>query len=165
MRTVALVLPLLVAGCASHQDNVCEDIGDCTQGGASSFIQNCKDEAKALESESSKVGCETPFDGYYACADTNFACMGATATFNGCDPALKALDDCLNAAQATTSCAALAKSQSSCTALPDAGGPALACTSGRDCEAHCYLANVSDVCAARVDELDAFQKCASACPP
>ena len=156
---------LLVASCASHQDNVCQDVGDCTQGGASAFIQSCKDEAKALEGESREAGCAAPFDGYYACADMRFACVGATSTFNGCDHALEVLDNCLGAAQASTSCAALAKSQSSCTALLDAGGPAPACTAGRDCEAHCYLANVTNVCAARPDELDAFQKCASSCPP
>jgi hypothetical protein len=163
MRNASFAL-LLVVSCASHQDNVCEDIGDCTQGGASPFIQSCKDEAKALEGESRKAGCEAPFDGYYACADTNFACVGATSTFHGCDRALKALDDCLGAVTASTSCAALASQQGSCTMPPDAGGPPVACTLGRDCEAHCYLVNVSDVCAARVDELDAFQKCASSCP-
>jgi hypothetical protein len=40
----------------------------------------------------------------------------------------------------------------------------IACSAGRDCEARCYLTLVADVCAPKVNELDAVVKCSSACP-
>jgi hypothetical protein len=161
---VALLALLCGSACASHENHVCEDIGDCTQGGSSTFIENCETEAKALEAEADTVGCNTPLENYYACADSNFECTGATSTFNGCAADLQSLDDCLSAAESATSCASLQAKESACTAPPDAGGPVAACTAARDCQAQCYPVTVSDVCAPRVDEIDAFQQCAAACP-
>jgi hypothetical protein len=161
----ALAVPLVVlAGCGTHEDAVCQDIGDCAQGGKSDFIQSCQAESKALKDEARSSGCGGPFDDYFGCADSNFTCQGATATFSGCDGQLQALDHCLQVAEQATSCAALASKESACASLPD-GGPPPACTLARDCQAQCYLAQVGDVCAPRVSELDAFTRCVVACPP
>jgi hypothetical protein len=50
----------------------------------------------------------------------------------------------------------------------DAGadaGPPPTCTAAGDCQAHCYLENVANVCVPRVDEIQAITACASSCPP
>ena len=57
---------LCAASCASHEDNVCEDIGDCAHGGDSNFVASCKAEAKALRAELVTYGCDSEFDEYYA---------------------------------------------------------------------------------------------------
>jgi hypothetical protein len=40
-----------------------------------------------------------------------------------------------------------------------------ACTAARDCQARCYLTSVSNICAPRVDEIEAVSGCAATCPP
>jgi hypothetical protein len=162
---VALVVVLvLAASCASHTDNVCEDIGDCAHGGDSTFVANCKAEAKVLRAELVTYGCDSEFDEYYACADATFQCQGATPTF-ACNAGLMALDTCIQMYGTSTGCSALATRQATCTTPPASSGPPVACTLARDCEAQCVLSGASDVCAPRPDELDAIRACTSACPP
>jgi hypothetical protein len=169
---------LVGAACNSHSDNVCQNIGNCSYGGSDDFITACQDEAKALRSEASGSGCGPAFDAYYACADSNYSCRGATAVFPGCDGDLAALDSCLAAATTDTSCAALTAAQVACgsATAPDAGastagdagagnGPPPACTAARDCQARCFLDSVANVCAPRVDEIEAVTTCAFSCPP
>jgi hypothetical protein len=163
----ALVALIAGAGCDSHADSVCQDIGDCSQGGSSVWIASCQAEAKALQGEANSAACGADFDTYFSCADSNYSCHGATAVFPGCAEHLTALDACLAAATANTSCARLATMEASCAAAPDAGtGPGTppACTAARDCQAACYLTNVVDVCAPRVDEIQSVTTCASTCP-
>lgn len=165
--TVMLLASLSVVGaaaCGSHQDNVCEDIGNCSQGGDNDWITSCQTEAKALGAEAGANGCGDAFGRYYSCADSSYSCQGATATFPGCDDARAALDRCLAAATATTSCAMLSAAEAACAAPPGAGAVPPACTAARDCQAHCYLAAVSSVCAPRVDEIEKVTACAATCP-
>lgn len=163
---LALVTASLVgAGCSSHTDSVCENIGDCAQHGDTDWIDTCQANAHALGAESADAGCGPVFDQYYACADSAFSCQGATATFPGCDAALAALDSCLAAATAGTSCAALQAAEAACTTVAPAGGPPPACTARRDCQAACYLNKVANSCAPQVDELEAVVSCSEACAP
>ena len=171
---VALVAALLAgAACSSHTENVCEDVGDCARGGDTSWITRCQAEANALGAEAADGGCAADFNGYYSCADSNYTCHGATALFPGCDDALAALDACLAAATASSACARLTTKETTCDATQaraDAGtgtdaGPPPACTAARDCQAACYLADVVDVCAPRVDEIELVSTCAASCPP
>jgi hypothetical protein len=180
LRRLAPVLPLALAAlaCGSTIDDVCTDVGDCAQGGSSSWIDACESESSALQQESDSAGCKQQFDDYYACAKASFQCHGATAAFPGCDGALDALDRCLALSTSSTSCSRLQAAETRCAG--DAGGDALAdaegdagapppvlpaaCTATRDCEAACYLAQVGDVCAPRIDELEAFQSCSASCP-
>lgn len=158
-----------MSACSSHQDNVCQDIGDCSQGGSSDWITSCQTEAKALQSEAAAAGCGSDFDAFFTCADSNYSCQGATALFPGCADALSALDGCLADATANTFCIRLQTAEATCAvARPDAGtatGTPAACTAARDCVAQCYLASVADVCAPRVDELQNASVCAASCPP
>jgi hypothetical protein len=170
LRAHLLVAALAVVGsaCNAHKDNVCQDIGDCARGGDTDWIKSCQSEAAVLEAEAAGNGCGAAFDSYYSCADSNYACHGATALFPGCDEAREALDTCLAAATASSECVRLANKELACAAPADAGadgGPPPACTAVRDCEAHCYLENVTDVCAPRVDELQQVTICATTCPP
>jgi hypothetical protein len=167
LRTLAFMAALGGAACASHADDVCQDIGDCSQGGSNTWISGCQSEAKSLNQEADDGGCGQAFEGYFSCADSNYSCQGATALFPGCDDLLTALDSCLEAAMAATSCGRLVEAQRGCSG-PDAGSPSQlppACTALRACEAHCYLTDVSDICAPRVDELESFTTCSSQCPP
>jgi hypothetical protein len=174
-----LLVPLLLAAaaaCGSTSDEVCQDIGDCSQGGSTSWITACQAEAKALRSEAADAGCGPAFDSYFSCAQSAYSCRGATATFPGCDDRHAAVDACLTAATSGTSCAALAAAQASCASLPPDGGAGSspgdvtgsglppACTASRDCQAHCYLGAVADACAPGVDELEAISACTHACP-
>jgi hypothetical protein len=161
------------AGCSSHAETVCEDIGDCSQGGDNVWITSCQAEAKSLAGEAAGAGCGPDYDAYYACADASYVCQGATALFPGCDDELAALDACLAAATAGTSCVALASATAACggasadggpVAGPDAGVPP-ACTAARDCLAGCYLTSVANVCAPSVAELDVANACNASCPP
>ena len=174
----AACFAFLGAACNANSDSVCENVGDCSQGGSDDFITACQDEAKALRTEASMNGCGPAFDAYYACADSSYSCRGATAVFPGCDGDLAALDSCLAAATRNTSCAALTAAQATCgtATAPDAGastaadagagnGPPPACTAARDCQARCFLTSVTNVCAPRVDELESTTTCAMSCPP
>lgn len=158
-----------VAACSSHQDNVCQDIGDCAQGGSSDWIAACQTETSVLRQEAAAAGCSTEFDSYFACADSNYSCQGATALFPGCADRLAALDACLTAATANTSCVRLATQEANCGgSTPDGGagvGTPPACTTARDCQAQCYLAHVANVCAPQVDEVQNVSACAASCPP
>ncbi|HXJ22503.1 MAG TPA: hypothetical protein VMT03_19960 [Polyangia bacterium] len=169
MRAPSLVILLAAAltgvACSSHSDEVCQDIGDCSQGGSNDWIATCQANAKALGDESNRVGCGTAFDQYFACADSAYSCQGATATFPGCDQDLATLDACLAAATADTWCVKLQTAEAACTTVAPAGGPPQACTSLRDCQAACYLGNVASACAPQIDELQSLVACSQACPP
>jgi hypothetical protein len=167
-QVVALAV-LTVSACNSHPDSVCEQIGDCSEGGSSDWIASCQSEANALKTEAGGAGCGSTFDAYFACADSNYSCRGATALFPGCDGLLAALDTCLASAIGDTSCAQLEAAEAACaSSAPDAGtatGAPPACTAARDCQARCYLDHVADVCAPGVDEIPAVSTCAASCPP
>jgi len=160
---LASALASLGVSCASHEDDVCGDVGDCAFGGDSTFVANCKAEAKTLRAELVTYGCDGLFDEYYACADTTFQCQGATATFS-CSAGLEALDGCIQDNERSTACTALAQQQALCTTPAAPSGPPPACTLARDCEAECLLTNAANVCAPRLDELDAVRTCTAACP-
>jgi hypothetical protein len=176
---VAVLGLAAVAGCNNAGENVCEDIGNCSQGGDSVWISSCQAEAKLLASEASNVGCGHDYDAYSTCAEDSYVCRGATALFPGCDDRLAALDACLAAATAGTSCVALASATAACGGAgvdggagpdaglppgPDAGLPP-ACTAARNCLAACYLGAVANVCAPDVAELQAANACGATCPP
>ena len=161
-----------LSNCGSNQDEVCEDVGACSQGGSSDWIAGCKDEAKSLHDEATSNGCGSAFDNYYGCAESNFTCKGITATFPGCDAQREALDLCFSLAQAKTSCAELSMKTSTCAATgPDDGGAEAgtdlppSCTATRDCLARCYLDHVNNPCAPAVNELEEVSSCSSSCPP
>jgi hypothetical protein len=171
---VVLGMLALAAGtsCNSDTEDVCQDIGDCSQGGSSTWIASCQAEAKALGKEADGVSCGAVFDGYFSCARENYSCRGATAVFPGCDDRLAALDACLTAATAGTSCARLEAAAARCAGGGDGGtdattgaGTPPACTAARNCQANCYLAGAAETCAPRVDELEAITACASSCVP
>jgi len=121
--SLAAIAFAVLAGCSSHAETVCQDIGDCSQGGDSVWIAACQGEAKSLAAEANDVGCGSKYDAYYACADASYVCQGATALFPGCDDALAALDACLAAATAGTSCVALASAETACGGGGTDGGP------------------------------------------
>jgi hypothetical protein len=165
----SLLAAITLAGCGSHEDSVCQSAGECSQGGSSDWIKSCQGEARALRDEASQAGCRSKFDDYFACADSNYVCQGATPQFRGCDDKRSALDQCLETATTNTSCALLQVQEADCGATTgdagsDAGLPP-ACSLARDCQAQCYLAQVSNVCAPRVDELSNVTSCAASCPP
>lgn len=171
LTQISLVLAAFaaVSACSSPQDNLCQDIGDCAQGGSSDWIAACQADAKALQGEASSAGCGSAFDAYFACADSNYSCQGATALFPGCGDGLATLDACLSSATANTYCARLETAEATCsTSGPDAGpatGTPPACTTARDCQARCYLTSVADVCPPQVDEIQNVSACAASCPP
>lgn len=162
---IGVVLLALVGACTSHQDQVCQDIGDCTQGGDNDWISTCQANAKALRAEAADAGCPAVFDDYYTCAESAFACHGATATFVGCDDRLAALDTCLGTATRGTSCVGLVSAEAVCGGAAADGGVPVACTARRDCVAGCYLQHVANACAPGVNELEAANGCAASCPP
>lgn len=171
-RRMAFVVTLSVIGsaCGSHSDDVCQDIGDCSYGGNTNWISNCQSEATTLGSEAASEGCGDQFNEYYACADSNYSCQGATATFPGCAQTLAALDTCVGAATSTSACVMLEAAEKACGAPRSAdggtdAGPAPSCTAARDCQAQCYLGAVANACAPRVDELQIVLTCSSSCPP
>jgi hypothetical protein len=162
-----------LAGCTSNQDDVCENVGACSQAGSTDWIASCEDEAKSLEREARSHGCGGFFDDYFGCAAANFACNGVTASFPGCDAKRAALETCLSAAEATTSCKELTAKTSACApssldggqADADTVGLAPACTVLRDCQARCYLDHVKNPCAPAIDELSSVAACSNSCPP
>jgi len=162
---------LLLVGCDTRADTVCESVADCERGGDSEWLSACQDEAKTLSKEAAALGCEGQFDDYYSCADDHFGCDGATAKFPSCDDKRAALDDCFAHAQGKTACAELTETTSACSSSSaGAGGaaaelPAPACTSTRDCDARCYLDHVNSACAPIAAELSAVSDCSQSCPP
>jgi len=185
---VAPIAVLVLAGCSSDSDSVCTDIGDCAQGGASSWVESCQSEADLLQQQANEGGCGSRFGAYYSCASSNYTCNGATPSFPGCDAQRTALDGCLAAITAGSYCAQLVAAEAACAspgadsgpsggggrsgdaagsgggATEDAGSVPPACTLARDCQAQCYLANVGNACAPAVNELQASNTCAAACP-
>jgi hypothetical protein len=165
----ALAVAAVAAGCDSHADDVCSDIGDCAYGGDYLFIQGCQTQAQDLGAEASAGGCGALYDDYYACADASYDCVGITPTFAGCDGKLAALQSCLGKASATNACGMLAAALAACPGgAADAGAgtastPGSPCSAGGVCEAHCYLTSVADVCAPEPAELGAFSQCATQC--
>jgi hypothetical protein len=162
MKTLALALLVLAAGCASAEESYCENVGDCTHHGDSTWIQSCDDDATKLASDAAAAGCVAELDAYYACANASFTCTGATSSFPGCDDDLAKLDQCLDAAQSSTACAELAAATVACGGSPP--GPTV-CDAAADCQARCYLDTVTNPCAPRADELVAVTACGGACPP
>jgi len=148
-------------GCASDQQNYCENISDCAQGGSNDWIMACEHNLAVAQSQATNVGCTTQFNAYYSCTSANFTCNGNTPAFPGCDAPYGALNQCLAGAQQGTACAALAAATSAC---PGDAGVA-SCSATRDCEAQCYLDNVTNnVCAPDVGELELYTACAATCP-
>lgn len=164
---VLVTLAVVISACNSNADDVCENVGACSQGGSSDWITSCQDEAKSLRAAAGASGCGGLFDSYYRCANDNFDCVGATSMFPGCDGDRMALDACLANAAANNACGELARKTGPC-ATADAStapAPAPACTTNRECAARCYLDGVADVCAPRPDELAAVGSCVGTCPP
>lgn len=106
-RNLILALAVLAASivaCNTNADDVCENVGACSQGGSSDWVASCQDEAKNLRAAAGASGCGGQYDSYYRCANDNFACVGATASFPGCDGDRMALDACLMGASCTSMC-------------------------------------------------------------
>jgi hypothetical protein len=150
-------------------ESVCYNVDECAQGGSYTWLQNCNAEALTLQQQSEASGCSSLYDGYYACANSNYTCQGITPLFPGCDEKLSALEACLNAATAQSACAQYTAKLANCppgsgTAPP--GSPIVSpCSLNLQCQAQCYLSNVSNACNPGLTELDAFSQCATACPP
>ncbi|HTT69795.1 MAG TPA: hypothetical protein VMG32_01125 [Anaeromyxobacteraceae bacterium] len=163
LRPLAL---LALLGCGSASDSACEDVGDCSQGGSASWIQSCQSAADAIDQAS--PACAQPFDRYFQCADDHYVCHGATASFPGCDAQLGQLASCLNGADAQSPCERLAVRTASCPggsgSAPPGSPVPTACTLALQCQASCYLENVSNVCAPGLSELGAYTQCALSCP-
>ncbi len=149
--------------------SVCYNVAECAQGGSYSWLQSCYSEALALQQQASASGCSTPYNDYYSCANSSYTCQGITPSFPGCDAKLATLEACLNAATADSACAKYEAELASCppasgTQPPDS--PIVSpCSLNLQCQAQCYLSNVSNVCNPGLTELDAFSQCANACPP
>jgi hypothetical protein len=155
---------LALAGCNSHADSVCSDVGNCAHGGDYVFIQGCQAQAQDLAAEATAGGCGALYDDYYACADASYDCVGITPTFAGCEGQRAALQSCLGAAEATNACGMLTTALAACGADAGAGPlPGAPCSAGGVCEAHCYLTSLADVCAPSPAELGAFSQCAAQC--
>ncbi|MDB4996899.1 MAG: hypothetical protein JWM74_4331 [Myxococcaceae bacterium] len=164
---VALAAAVGLLACStSHQEDVCANIGACSQAGDTDWIKSCEDEADALMSDARAASCTGLLDSYFDCADSSFTCTGITASFPGCDGARSALEACFDKAVAATACGQLAEKTKAC-ATPSTEPPALppACTLARDCAAKCYLDAVGNACAPTVAELDSVASCSRSCPP
>lgn len=154
-------LLLLLVACNSDAENVCEDIGDCTQGGSSDWIAACKSEASKLRAEAVAASCIVELDAFEKCESDHFDCEGATSLFPGCDTETAALDSCLAAATSGTACADLAAANVACGVE---AGVLVGCTALRDCEARCFLDHVQNPCAPRADEIESVTACGASCP-
>lgn len=150
-----LLLFLLLAGCNTTIEDVCENVADCSHGGDIDFTQQCQASNGGLETEARNVGCGDQFKAYYDCANEKFTCTGNVSTFPGCDRI--PLDTCIAAARTGTACTELASRCGSA----DAG----ACDASRSCAAGCYLRVVKNACAPTAEELDGVAVCTAACTP
>jgi len=163
----AMAFPLGLPGCGTASDSLCEDVGNCSQGGSNSWIQSCQNAANAMSQAA--PSCAHLFDQYFQCTANNYVCNGATAAFPGCDSQLSQLEDCLNAAEANSPCGALAAGTSQCPGKSGTSPPGsplpTTCTLNEQCQASCYLQNVSNLCAPGLSELNAFTQCTQTCPP
>jgi hypothetical protein len=181
------IIVALIVACSTNQENVCDAVGDCEQGGNSDWVQGCKDDAKLLKTEAQANGCGAALDDFYSCANGNFECNGATSSFPGCEGKQATLDACLTKVIAQTACGELAQKTSGCgdagpnpnvdaSVVPDASVVAdasvsaadasipAACSAMRDCHARCFLNDVTNLCAPTIEELTTFATCASMCP-
>ena len=179
---------LVAAACSSHADSLCEEIGDCSQGGDSDWIEACQSQAQDLAKEAATAGCGGAYDSYVRCADDAYVCRGNVAEFaSQCANVRQRLDACLTAAHANDTCGALAARLARCSSPPDTGdasadgggGDAAAaegdtragdggappddCTAHGMCAARCYLDAVVDVCAPRPSELATVDDCSRRC--
>lgn len=149
-----LLFPLLVAAaCATKNETICQDVGDCSYGGSTDWVDQCKASAGALETEAKNAGCGDLFDRYYDCAKDAYVCTGNVASFPGCDRA--GLDDCLTKARNGTACADL-------TSRCGDGGLG-SCTASQSCKTRCYLDVVKNACAPTPEELDGVAVCSASC--
>ncbi len=175
---IAALLSGLALGCGpgltlttvpTDAESVCYNVDECAQAGSYSWLQSCTAEALTLQQQADASGCGSLYDGYYACANSNYTCQGITPSFPGCDAQLSALEACLNAATAQSACAEYTAKLAMCppgsgTAPP--GSPIVSpCSLNLQCQAQCYLSNVSNLCNPGLTELGAFSSCANACPP
>jgi hypothetical protein len=163
-RLLARVLPLLLAGCASDADQVCDNIGLCADQDDPT-IALCKAQAAELGDEAFDAGCGASYDSYYSCANGAYTCTGNTPSFPGCETDLGTLDSCLEVAQTSTSCGELARALAACPGADGGGNEGMppACTASDVCAASCYLQFVSNVCAPLPAQLVSFEACASVC--
>jgi hypothetical protein len=151
---------------------VCENIGACSHGGDTNWIDGCESDAKLQQERAQLAGCNQAFDKYYQCADENYVCKGASARFPNCDATKEETEKCLADASVPSACAALTARRASCLEIEDSGGdvqfisePAgtSVCDLQHECEARCYLDQVERVCAPTIDELAKFSDCAATC--
>ena len=160
---------LTLTSVPTDAESVCYSVDECAQGGSYSWLQSCESEASTLQQQSSASGCGSLYSAYYSCANSNFNCQGTTPQFPGCDSALGALETCLNAASAESACGMYVAKTASCpdgTGTSPPGSPIVTpCSLNLQCQASCYLSNVSNVCNPGLTELNAFTQCADACPP
>jgi hypothetical protein len=160
---------LILAACSSNEDQYCENIGDCAQGGSFMWIQACQANVGAARDEAERTSCKPAFDAYYACASSRYACKGNTPTFPNCEQPWQALNACIANAQSqpdsgATFCAQLSALQAAGGCVSPDAGIQQACNAGRDCEAQCFVTSVGNVCAPDLNGLDAYTQCASSCP-
>jgi hypothetical protein len=163
--------PSVLGACGSSPSpTVCDDIADCSQYASATWTQGCKRTSALLQAQIADGGCGGQLGAYYACASANFVCQGTTAAFPGCDSPQAELDLCLEGTAAVTYCAQLAGAKAPCSATPehDAGasdaGAASTCSFANDCQAECYLANVTDQCNPSVTQVQAAALCILGCP-
>jgi hypothetical protein len=153
-----LMLLVLATACATHADNVCEDLGLC-RAQTDDQITACQTEAKALAVEARSSGCGGQFDGYFSCADDHYVCKGNVPSFAGCESLRGSLDTCLAAARDKNSCGRLTTQLAGC---PGQGSPT--CGATELCTSRCYLDNVANVCTPQPLELDRVAHCVQQCP-
>jgi hypothetical protein len=164
MRRAIAIAALLLAGCGTTSDSVCEDVGLC-RGQTDDQISACQTEAKSVVVESRASGCGLQADVFYGCADARYLCTGDTPSFPGCDPSRAAIDACLEKARAQNACGQLDARLSACvgTRTPSAPAPA-PCGITELCASRCFLDDVADVCRPQATELVSFSHCVQQCP-
>src|SRR5262249_9569340 len=163
-RIYLLLVPLISAGCSTHAQSVCQQIGYCRTY-TTDQERTCEADVKALAAEASSSGCSPQYDTYFACADDHYDCQGNTPTFNGCDSARATLDDCLANGRALNACGELDNALAACGAgtPPDPFLPPAACGATEVCSARCYLDNVPDVCFPQPIQLSRATQCSQQC--
>lgn len=163
-RIHSLFVLLISAGCSTHADSVCHQIGYCRTFTIDQ-VNTCKADVKTLAAEASSSGCSPQYDAYFACADDHYDCQGNVPTFNGCEGARAALDDCLANGRAMNACGELANALAACgEATPaDPSLPPAPCGATEVCSSRCYLDNVTDVCFPQPIQLSRASQCSQQC--
>jgi len=163
-RIYLLLVPLISAGCSTHAQSVCQQIGYCRTY-TTDQEHTCEADVKTLAAEAASSGCSPQYDAYFACADDRYDCQGNIPTFNGCEGARAALDDCLANGRAMNACGELANALAACGAPtpPDPLLPPSPCGSTEICCSRCYLDNVTDVCFPQPIQLSGAGQCAQQC--